>query len=128
MGITITTTVHPRNEVIATCGVCGAEIGRLTYDGYADHGRQKARLKKIPSCKHCGAEYIARPAFIKWEKTSAGDYMAKAANGDFLIWKYGFGWRWRYRAYGAQSPNGIFYAKTRDAAKKACQKHAEWKI
>ena len=126
--INVTTVVHPNKEVVGVCSECGKEVGNFSYDGYYDHGRQKLRMKNIPSCPHCGAEYMARSAFIKWEKTAEGNYIAEAKNGDFLIWKYGFGYRWRYRKYGAQCPNGIFYAKTKELAKKACQQHAEWKI
>lgn len=118
----------PNLEIIAICPVCNTEMGRLGYNGYADYGRQLKRLKaQIDSCEHCGAIFRekAKKAVIPWGRTLSGDYIAKAKNGDFLVWKDGGRYKWRYRVYGGQTPE-IHFARTKQDAMAACERHGEW--
>lgn len=129
--IKITVLIHPKLEIVAACPVCQREIGRIDYSGYADYSRQLKKLKtQITECPHCGAVFkeTSKKADIPWERTSSGDYIAKAQNGDFLVWKWGYGYKWRYIAYGAQTPEQINFERTRAAAQRACERHREWKL
>ena len=129
--ILIDTIVHPKKEVVATCSVCRVELKREEWDTLGCHQRKKKEMEKtIVKCPFCGAVFKEenKKANIKWERTKDGDYIAKAKNGDFLVWKYGYGYKCRYRAYGAVYADGIFWKRTKDEAMKACQQHPEWKI
>ena len=122
--------VFPKKEIVATCSDCGKEIERREWEYYAQYNRLvKSIGKEIKACKHCKAVFqeSEKKAVIPWHKTTDGDYIAKAKDGDFLVWKYGFGYRWRYRKYGAKEPERINYARTRAEAQKACQRHEAWK-
>lgn len=125
------TLIVPEKLIIAHCSVCKKEIKRTDYGHYEDFKRQKSKLEKsIFECPYCDAVFIVRATAvcIPWEKTKDGDYIAKAQNGDFLVWKYGYGYKWRYRKYGAQSPEQIHYVRTKAEAQKACMRHPEWKL
>ncbi len=124
------TLIYPKSEIIALCSICQKEVGRIEYDGYGDHSRQKGRLaQQVTECPHCKAVFQEKEktAVIPWERTTAGDYIAKATNGDFLVWKWGNGYKWRYRTYGEQAPEQINFAKTKKDAQRACERHREWR-
>lgn len=125
----LSTMIHPKKEIIAVCGVCQKEVKRIAYEGYQDHVRVRSRLLKTESCPHCAAVFIERKCqpTIKWEKTAKGDYIAKCKNGDFLVFKWGNVWKWRYRPYGQTQPDVVRTAKTKDLAKRACEHHEEFR-
>ncbi len=133
--ILIDTIVHPKKEVVATCSVCRVELKREEWDTLGCHQRKKKEMEKtIAKCPFCGAVFKETKSLI-WEKKTVlrgrrkeVDYIAKAKNGDFLIWKWGGGYGYRYRKYGVENPDGIFWKRTKDEAMKACQQHPEWKI
>lgn len=128
--INFSPTVFPKKEIVAKCAECGKEIERREWEYYTQYNRLvKKILATATKCPHCGAVFREneKKAVIPWQKTTDGDYIAKAQNGDFLVWKYGFGYRWRYRRYGVKEPERINYARTKAEAQKACQRHAEWK-
>lgn len=121
----------PKKEVVARCSVCEHEVTRRGWEYYADYNRQVKKLKtSVENCPNCKARFKdgAKKVVIPWERTKEGDYIAKAKNGEFLVWKYGYGYKWRYRKYGADAPERINFAKTKDEAKRACEKHVEWKL
>ena len=62
----------------------------------------------------------------RWVKLENKDYQAKCTNGDFLIWRYGNSYKWRYRTYGKQYADQIGYAATLELAKKACESHEDF--
>lgn len=120
------TEIYPKKELIASCSVCGKELRRVTWEYFGDHSRKKQKMgQEIVACPHCKAVFTER-IHIRWE-TKGGDLKAECQNGDFLIWKWGYGYKWRYRRYGAAQPSCIYWARTRDEAKRACERHAEWK-
>lgn len=122
-------TQYPVSDIYGVCAECKKEIVRKTYNGYIDYKYWRDKLQKeythCPECAKRNAKPIANKS--KWEKLLNGDYIAKCLNGDFLIWKYGNAYKWRYRDYGRESPNCIGFASTLEIAKKSCEKHGEWK-
>ena len=119
----------PKKEVVARCSLCGHELARRGWEYYTDYNLQVKKLKaSVEECHNCKARFkdSAKKVVIPWERTKDGDYIAKAKNGDFLIWKYGYGYRWRYRKYGTEAPERINFAKTKDEAKMACERNVEW--
>lgn len=129
--IEIDTVVFPLKEIRAICPTCKTELKRVSWTSLSEHQRKKREIEKsVSKCQFCGERFLENNAKAKipWERTSCGDYIAKAKNGDFLIWKYGYGWKYRYRAYGAENPDFIAWKRTKDEAIKACERHAEWKL
>lgn len=123
--------IFPKKEVVAQCSCCGAELSRRGWESYNDYNRQVKRLTSVlEECPKCKARFkeAEKKANIPWERTKDGDCVAKARDGDFLVWKYGYGYKWRYRKYGAEAPERINFAKTKDEAKRACERHVEWKM
>lgn len=122
-------------EVVATCSVCGTELKRESWHSLGDYSRKAKQFKQtIAKCPFCGAVFKETKSLI-WEKKTVlrgrrkeTDYIAKAKNGDFLVWKWGGGYGYRYRKYGVENPDGIFWKRTRDEAMRACRQHPEWKI
>lgn len=115
--------------LLASCSACGKEVVRVEYDGYSDYKRKAAKYKgMIKSCPHCNAEYQAKQArkAPKWAK-KGGDYIAECENGDFLVFKWGYAWKWRYRRYGRKEPDQIATSFSLETAKRACERHKEWK-
>ena len=120
-------TVLPTAEIIGVCAECREEVARVPYTGYHDHNYKLAKLKKqIPECPKCKAVFFENANKPKWEKTRAG-YLAKCKNGDFLIFRWGKSLKWRYRTYGNQYADCIAYARSVSEAKKACERHKEFK-
>ena len=118
-------------EIVATCSLCRVELKREEWTTLGDYQRRTKRFKQtIAKCPFCGAVFKEETlkANIKWERTKDGDYIAKAKNGDFLVWKYGYGYKCRYRAYGAVYADGIIWKRTKEEAMRVCQQHPEWKI
>ena len=120
-------------ELIARCPTCRMEIQRDSWESLADHQRKKRLLTKaIAKCPFCGERFKEKPekAIIPWERLPNGDYIAKAKNGDFLVWKEKGknGYKCRYRNYGTKSPDGIVWASTKDKAMAMCTVHEEWKV
>lgn len=123
--IEIKTEAYPKKGLKAVCNVCGFVAYETEWDSYHDYKAKKARLaKKYTFCQKCGAVNEGVP---KWVKTDNGDWQAKCRNGDFLVWKYGNSYKWRYRTYGGTYADQIGFSRTLDQAKKACQRHEEWK-
>lgn len=119
---------HPEHVLIAKCSACGKELAREKWKSYFSFERDKSRLiRTIKSCKHCGALFLEMKKTPVWEKTNKKfEIIAKGKNGDFLIWKAGNVWKWRYRAYGELYANQIGRAASKAEAQKACAKHKEW--
>lgn len=121
-------------EIVATCSVCHMELKREEWTTLGDFQRKDKRIKQtIAKCQFCGATF--KEARLVWEtrtclrgRRKETDYIAKAKNGDFLVWKWGGGYGYRYRKYGAENPEGIFWKRTKEEAKRACESHAEWKL
>lgn len=123
--------VFPKKEIVASCSLCGHEVARRGWEHYTEYNRQVEKLTAyLEECPNCRARFkdSAKKVVIPWERTNDGDYIAKAKNGDFLVWKYGYGYKWRYRKYGAETQERINFAKTKDEAKRACERHVEWVI
>ena len=118
-------------QLLATCAACGKEVMRQEYNGYSDYKRKESKYKSlIQSCPYCKASYHAaqeRKA-PKWAKKGK-DYVADCENGNFLVFKWGHLWRWRYLPYGATSVRceDTGYAYSIEVAKRACEKRKEWK-
>ena len=125
--IIFSTTVFPRKEIIANCKACGTEIKCILYEGYFDYQAKKRKLEKsIKECPKCKAVFIDSKVNIPWVKLVNGDYLARALNGDFLVWKDGKIYKWRYRQYGAETAQ-VYKAKTKGEAMRSCARHKEWK-
>ena len=125
MIVNYSTSVFPRKEIVATCAECGVELARLAWSNYADHSRQKSKLiKELSSCPKCKAGQPRKA--VLWEKQRNGDLLAKAKDGDFLIWKHGFGYKWRYRRYGNVYADRMGFAKSKEDAKRVCEADALW--
>lgn len=120
------------HQLLATCAACGKEVVKVEYDGYSDYKRKESKYKSmIKACPHCKASYHDTQAVRKapkWAKKGKA-YVAEGANGDFLVFKWGHLWRWRWRRYGEKEPKledtGCSFVL--EAAKRACEKHREWK-
>ena len=112
--------VYPKKELVAVCTDCGAELWRTAWESYSNYNRLKARALKELHC-NCGKRSP------RWEKLSNGDWEAKSKNGDFLVWRYGRIYKWRYRTYGKTSPDVIGFSYTKKDAFAACEKHKEWR-
>lgn len=126
--LVFSTTVFPKRQVFATCSACGQEVVRVEYGHYEDYKRQRRKIERTTlKCPHCKAVFVELKGGPKWERTSEGDLIAKAENGDFLVWKYGYGYKWRYRTYGELQPKAILWARTVKEAKAACERHVEWR-
>lgn len=120
--------VTPKKEVVAYCSVCYHELSREPWEHYSEYNRKVKKIEKCTyECPHCRVTFKEKIVVPKWEK-SGSDLIAKALNGDFLIWKWGYCFKWRYRKYGETQPESINYAKTKELAQKACAKHAEWRV
>ena len=118
-----------KKEIVATCAVCGQVLAKSEWHGYADYKRQRYKLvQRLPNeCGGCGKSFIGDTKNLpKWTKNVIGDFQAKAKNGDFLVWKDGIGYRYRFRKYGAESPREIRYARKKEDAFRACEKDKEW--
>ncbi|MBQ7913759.1 MAG: hypothetical protein IJ308_08505 [Clostridia bacterium] len=124
-------TAYPKSEIYGVCSECKQEVVRVAYDGYHDHRYKEARLKRqfteCPKCKKPVEDnaHLHKP---KWEKQPNGDWRAKAKDGDFLVWKYGNAYKWRYRVYGGEYANYIGFALSLKEAKKACENHEKWEV
>ena len=129
--ILISTTVFPTAELIAHCGSCGVEIKRLPYQGYFDCDRQRSKIKKIASCPSCKCSFRKESSsstanMPKWERDEKGRMFAKCKNGDFMVWKDGRIWKWRWRVYGGLYANHLGRSSTKAGAMRACTCHREW--
>ena len=154
--IVIKPTRYPTKEVVVTCGECQQVIARVEWTTYADFERVKSSIRrKHKSCPFCGKKttdgYMTEPqgenggdssaspqndrvggrndkGSPKWVKRSAtGDWEAKRKDGDFLVWKYGKGWRGRWREYGSDNPIMLGFAPTLESMKKRCENSVYWK-
>lgn len=127
--IVISSTVLPKSEVIASCSECEAEIKRLEWKSYFDYTRQRGKLKKIEVCPFCKSSFkegvITNPP--KWERDEKGRMIAKCKDGDFMVWREGRIWKWRWRIYGGVYANYLGRSATKATAMKACERHNEWK-
>ena len=124
-------TVHPTHELIAKCSCCGKELKREYWESYFSYSLVKRRIERtVSTCKYCGAVFVEKKKVPKWESTGKRfEEIAKAKNGDFLIWRSGGPfWKWRYRTYGAVYADQIGRVRGKAAAKTACEKHKEWRI
>ena len=123
--IEIKTEAYPKKGLKAICKECGFVVIELEWDTYHDYQTKKSKLrKKYSICTKCGAANGSGP---RWERLDNGDWSAKCANGDFLIWKYGRSYKWRYRHYGGEYADQVGFSATLDQAKGACMRHEEWK-
>ena len=119
---------YPGKELYAVCLTCNTEIVRKTWDGYIDFKYWRDKLKKqYTVCPVCKAKNKQPPVQLPtWSKRGNGDWLAMAKFGDFLIWKYGRAYKWRYREYGRESANCVGFASTLEIAKTMCEKHEGW--
>ena len=117
-------------ELIVKCPTCHVEIQRDSWENLNDFNRKRRMLTKaIAKCPYCGERFQPKNRVnIPWEKTKDGDYIAKAKNGDFLVWKFGRGYKCRYRKYGEEAPDGVIWRRTKEDAMRTCELHPEWKI
>jgi hypothetical protein len=123
--IEIKTEAFPKKWLKAVCNVCGFVVSEIEWESYPDYRNKKSKLvKKYTFCQKCGAVNEGVP---KWIRVENGDWQAKCKDGDFLIWKYGSSYKWRYRTYGKLYADQIGFSKTIDQAKKACERHEGWK-
>ena len=125
----ISSTVLPLSEVVAHCSECGKEIKRQSWNGYHDYIRQRDKLRKIEYCPFCKSAFkegvTTNPP--KWERDEKGRMIAKCKDGDFMVWKEGRIWKWRWRVYGGIYANHLGRSMTKADAMRACERHGEWK-
>lgn len=119
---------YPGKEIYGVCMTCNKEVVSKKWDGYIDYKYWRDKLKKeYEVCPYCAGKHVkASLTPPKFEKQTNGDWLAKARNGDFLIWKYGRAFKWRYREYGRESANCVGFASKLSIAKKMCAKHEGW--
>lgn len=123
--IQIKTEAYPKKGLKAVCSDCGFVMCEMEWNTYPDYKSKKAKLiKKYSFCQKCGA--VNKTCAPTWRKESNGDWSAKCKNGDFIIWRYGSAYKWRYRRYGGVYADQIGFAKTLAQAKRACENHEEW--
>ena len=126
--------LNPTKAIVVRCGKCNAELARLAWETYHDYNRKRAEaLKRVSVCPNCGTQFKCLGENApKWEKADKklgyGSLIAKCKNGDFLIFKYGSIYKWRYRKYGNLYADEMGNARTKELAKKLCQRHKEWKL
>ena len=123
------TVVFPVAKIIGVCAECQREIARVQYYGYHDYKWRLNKLKtQYPVCPHCKEEAeMPHQEKAKWKRQENGDWVAKCEQGDFLIWKFGSAWRWRYRTYGKAYADYGGQAYSRKNAQEACEKQKEFK-
>jgi hypothetical protein len=126
----ISVLIYPKKEIVVSCADCKEELLRVEYEGYADYSR-KRRLaeRQARVCTKCGAMFAPladNVPVISWGRTIAGDWIARAKDGDFLVWREGQRYKWRYRRYGAETVE-VHCALSKAAAMIACTKHEGWK-
>ena len=118
----------PKSELFAYCSACKTELARVGWTSYHDYGLQKTKLgKRFDRCPKCKAVFnaVAKPT---WKKQATGDWKAACRNGDFLVWKHGRVYKWRYRAYGNTYADRLGVSNCLSGAQKACERHSEWKV
>ncbi len=121
--------LFPTAVLVAKCPVCETELARLSFNGYHDYNNKRSSVrKKIRRCSQCKAVFSVSNEKPTWERTKNGDLIAECLNGDFLVWKYGNAYKWRYRTYGKQYADEIFFARTKEEAQRACERHKEWRM
>lgn len=112
----------PAKEIIGVCSKCRVELVRVEYSGYHDYSNKLAAVKKrYTSCPKCAAKRGP-----KWERQGNGDWLAECKDGDFLIWKFGAAYRWRYRTYGKEYADFGGQSYTRAKAQEACERCKQW--
>lgn len=118
--------ILPNKLIVVECSECGKQVTEVPYESRSDNKLKKQRIiDNILVCPHCQAVFNERKV-ICWEKVWSGEWLAKAKNGDFRIWRDGKrGYKWRYRKYG-EYPERINFAYTLKEAKDACARHREW--
>ena len=125
--IEIKTEAYPKKGLKAVCSECGYVVCEMEWGSYSDYRCKKAKLmKKYSFCQKCGA--VNKAGAPVWQKATNGDWLAKCKNGDFIVWKYGNAYKWRYRRYGGEYADQIGFSKTLDQAKRACASNEEWKL
>lgn len=125
--IEIKTEPYPKKLLKAICSECGNVVLETEWGSYSDYRIKKDRLmKKYSFCQKCGS--VNQNGNPKWQKEDNGDWLSKCKNGDFLIWKYGNSYKWRYRRYGGTYADQIGFSSTLEQAKRACENHEEWKL
>jgi hypothetical protein len=111
----------------ADCGACKNKVAESSYESKHEFELKRKKWQaNIEVCPHCKAVFIEKKKTLKWGKGNVVD----AKNGVFTVYKSGFGWRWSFRYYNEDCPRvynwGFAYLK--EVAKRACEKHKEWKI
>ena len=120
----------PAKEIFGACRECGAELVRVEYSGYHDYNNKLSRLKKryksCPKCAEKNAPKRAKKSGPKWKRLGNGDWIAECKEGDFLVWKFGSAYRWRYRRYGKDYADLRGQSYTRAKAQEACERCKQW--
>lgn len=127
--IDVRTEAYPSKRLVVACTVCDTVLDSYEWETYSEYQSKKSRLKtKYVSCPECERreKKLAKVKPPKWERQSNGDYQAECKNGDFLIWKYGQAYKWRYRVYGGVYANQIGFAPNLKTAKEHCENYPEW--
>ena len=124
--IDVRTEAYPAKQIKVVCTDCNTTLATVEWGNYAEYQRKKANLKKwYTVCDKCAPpqEEAQKP---KWVKKDNGDWKAECKNGDFLIWKFGRTYQWRWRKYGNQYADEIGRAFTAKEAKSICENYHEW--
>lgn len=122
------TVTFPNGKLVAQCSACKAELAYVAWTSYYDHSLKKEKLqKKFDRCPRCKAVFnvAARPT---WVKQPTGDWRAACRNGDFLVWRHGRVYKWRYRVYGNTYADQLGVSSSLMRAQKACEGHLEWRL
>lgn len=124
----ISVLIHPKKEIVVNCSICRKELARVAYEGYADYHRKRKQAERQAECPNCGAAFVdEQKPVITWGRTIAGDWIARVKDGDFLVWKDGGRFKWRFRKYGGDTAE-IHFARTKADAMIACSRHERWKL
>lgn len=117
-------------KVIVRCSECGGVVVTVPYKGYREYGCQRRTIKNQHfKCEKCGKSFenSRRKALPHWER-NGGDYIASCATGDFIVWRYGYVWKCRFRLYGHKEPLWVKTAVAVECAKGICEKSIYWTL
>lgn len=121
---------HPKNEIIAVCKDCGAEVKKVTFSGYADYKTKKGKMLRFAkTCLKCAGisdVKVATEKVMEWVKTSPSVWKAKGVHGEFIVHKSGRKWSGVYHTLNDSYFFFIPEQLSVKEVKKMCEENKYW--